>query len=710
MNAAMPIDPLLLLCALLLVAYTAFVASEFRLDTSTALRWFSLRGARIGGSLAVGTGLWATGLLGLLSMHHMVAVADAVPFALLAWLLAVAASSALLHAAARWRQGLLKAAPGLAAGATALSMMHVALDGLNGVQMVRHLDLDHVAVLAAGSLCFAMAMASALQRHGDVALSRFSAGRIALILLLGALAIGPTVQAALQGEPAPQPAAGASAFELPAVLLALLAALGSTLVLTMARLTLRMEHELRGRAQDLSASLQAANQNLRKLAYRDPLTRLANRLMFDHKLAAAVAAADKDSSRLTLLYVDLDGFKPVNDFHGHAIGDQVLCAVGERLRHAAPKGSTIARLGGDEFALLLQDSMNSGEASLIASRLLLALRAPYAVGDSEAELSASIGIAFYPDCGAAEKLLSCGDAAMYMAKRAGGATFAFHEPGMGNDTLNQAELLRDLRRAVELRQLELLYQPKIDAASGQLTGVEALVRWNHPTRGVVGPDIFIPLAERTGLILGIGAWVLDAACQQMHEWRSRGVKMRVAVNLSAQQLKQHGLVRRIEQLLQHHGIEPALLTCEVTESAAMTDAREAHRVLTRLGRLGVQVSIDDFGTGYSSLAYLRQLPADELKLDRSFIQDIDTNAEARAIVQAVIQLAHALSLTVVAEGVETAAQRDTLQSLGCDRLQGFLFARPLSAATVSNWALAEHSKPRTFRPSLFLKSLFAPLN
>jgi diguanylate cyclase len=347
---------------------------------------------------------------------------------------------------------------------------------------------------------------------------------------------------------------------------------------------------------------------------------------------------------------------------------------------------------------------------MLASRILVALRAPFSIADTEVSLSASIGIAAYPDCGALDKLLACGDAAMYVAKRSGGSSFTFFEPGMDGQARGQAELIRDLRKAIELNQFELHYQPKIDAHSGQVTAVEALLRWNHATRGVVPPDLFIPLAESMGLIGAIGDWVFERACRQIREWETQGVRMRVAVNLSAQQLLQPGLVGRIEHILQRCGVAPELLTCEVTETAAMGDARQAQRALVRLGRLGVKVSIDDFGTGHSSLAYLRQLPATELKIDRSFVADLETSKDARSIVEAVVRLAHALELRVVAEGVETKGQRNILQALGCDEFQGYLFARPLPAASMLAWIRAERDQPLSFRPSLFIKSILGALN
>lgn len=705
---ALNLDPSILACGLLLAAYTSFVAFECSRGLSPAGFWLSVHGARPGVSIAVGTGLWAVQVMSDLSYRGVGTVTAHLPLVLLSWLCAVVAASALLHAAASLRGGLAKALPTLLVGGACVALTHVVADLAQGRPLASNLKFDHAATLALASLFASGAMVLALGPTSDAAMRRMSPWRIALVLVLAAALVDPLgLMTPQPANPADDNAVGGT--ELPAVVIALMVGLGAAVVLTVTRLSVRIEQHLKGKAAKLSDSLQAANRNLQTLAYRDPLTRLSNRLMFDRKLAAAVTAADAARGRLTLMFIDLDGFKPVNDCYGHASGDRVLRAVGERLRHTAPKGATIARIGGDEFVMLLNQPLNTGEASLLASRVLVALRTPYAVADTEVALSCSIGIAFYPDCGTADKFMACGDAAMYTAKRAGGSTFAFHEPGMGGDVRIQAELMRDLRKAVELNQFELYYQPKIDAESGQVTAVEALLRWNHPIRGLVGPDMFIPLAERVGLIGSIGDWVLEQACRQMHEWMTVGVQMRVAINLSAQQLKQHGLVGRIEQLLKHYGIAPALLTCEVTESTAMTDTKNAHRALHRLGRLGVKVSIDDFGTGYSSLSYLRQLPATELKIDRSFIGDIDTNNDARAIVQAVIQLAHALDLTVVAEGVETAAQRDMLHKLGCDEFQGYLFAKPLTSATVLQWAQAERAKPRTFRPSLFLKSLFTPL-
>jgi diguanylate cyclase len=333
--------------------------------------------------------------------------------------------------------------------------------------------------------------------------------------------------------------------------------------------------------------------------------------------------------------------------------------------------------------------------------LLQSLSQPVALGDRDVSVSCSIGIVFYPDGASPAKLIAHADAAMYAAKRAGGSTYCFFEPSMDADARDQVDLLRDLRHAIEQRQLELHYQPKIDAKSGQITAAEALLRWKHPTRGMIGPAVFIPIAERFGLIGNLGNWVIEEVCRQAREWRDKGLRMRVAMNLSVHQMRQDDLVERIQGALKKHRIDPSLLTCEITESVAMEDTRTTQAAFKALGKAGIHLSIDDFGTGYSSLSYLRQLPAEELKIDRSFVLDLATSADARAIVDAVVRLAHALGLKVVAEGVENEKQREILLQLGCDELQGFIFAKPMSARALLLWAIDDRPSATEFRASLF---------
>jgi len=434
----------------------------------------------------------------------------------------------------------------------------------------------------------------------------------------------------------------------------------------------------------------------------DSLTQLPTRVYFEDRLAAAATKADANSSRLALLFIDLDGFKPVNDTYGHSIGDLVLEQVGQRLKAMSRGKDVVARVGGDEFLLLLTNVQSQEAIAHVASRLIQGLSAPYAAEGREVMISCSVGIATYPDGCSHAKLIARADAAMYASKRSGGSTHCFYSSAMDADAEAQFELLRDLRKAVGLKQFELLYQPKIDSKSGKVTAVEALLRWKHPTRGTLLPSTFIPIAERFGLIGQIGNWVIEDACRASRAWREKGVRMRVAINLSAHQMRQEDIVDRITGALHTHKIHPSLLTCEITESAAMEDTKTTQTTFRRLGELGVHMSIDDFGTGYSSLSYLRRLPAEELKIDRTFIQDLEHSADARAVVDAVIKLAHALGLKVVAEGVENQRQQQVLVKMGCDELQGFLFAKPMSARALLLWAVNDRSSEGSvFKPSLF---------
>ncbi|HSI57394.1 MAG TPA: EAL domain-containing protein [Ideonella sp.] len=459
-----------------------------------------------------------------------------------------------------------------------------------------------------------------------------------------------------------------------------------------------------GRNVVLASSLSEANRRLRELALADPLTRLPNRLLFEEKLAEALARVGNEPGSLAVLFIDLDGFKPINDSFGHVAGDAVLREVGRRLQALTRQSDTVARVGGDEFLLMAERPGGELGASNVSQRVLQAINKPYTLPNQvEVNLSCSVGIVMYPEHGPAPKLLANADAAMYAAKRAGGSTYAFFEPSMEQDARNQLELQHDLRSALERNELELYYQPKIDGRSGQITGVEALVRWHHPTRGLVMPGLFIPVAERFGLIGALGNWVIEEACRQLRQWLDEGLRMRVSVNLSVHQLRQEDLVPRIRRAVERNSIDASLLTFEITESAAMEDTAVTMRSFAHLARVGATVSIDDFGTGYSSLAYLRKLPARQLKIDRSFVMDLDQSSDALAVVDAVIKLAHALGLRVVAEGVETERQRDILLSLNCDELQGYLFAKPMSASRLTLWAMGDDGvETADFRPSLYM--------
>ena len=451
----------------------------------------------------------------------------------------------------------------------------------------------------------------------------------------------------------------------------------------------------RGRKALTKANLQleSANEELRRRAFIDPLTGLPNRMLFEDRLLHAMQRYDRDDDsrarrepcKLAVLFVDLDGFKPINDMLGHAVGDEVLKEAARRLRTTTRDSDTVARIGGDEFVLLAEDVSDVADCASLANRVIQVLAQPLEVQGHQVTLSGSVGVALYPEHGDRMKLVQNADAAMYTAKRAGGNTYALFESRMNEGLQEQLSLQHDLRHALERGELQLHYQPKIDARLGRLQGVEALLRWHHPTRGMVGPNVFIPIAERFGLINGLGNWVIEESCRQMRVWADEGLSMNVAINLSVHQLRTEELVPRIESALARYQVMPSQLLCEITESVAMEDIESTQRAFEALSRIGVYLSIDDFGTGYSSLSYLRQLPARQLKIDRSFVADIEVRPDARAIVGAVIQLAHQLGLRVVAEGVETEGQRDILLVLQCDELQGYLLARPMAVEALDDW-------------------------
>ncbi|ACC76112.1 EAL domain-containing protein [Paraburkholderia phymatum] len=456
-----------------------------------------------------------------------------------------------------------------------------------------------------------------------------------------------------------------------------------TLAVTAVALTISLLEDLRLETENaaLTRSLAEANQELGYLALHDALTKLPNRVLLEGRLEEALARARSDGGEFALMFMDLDGFKVVNDAYGHQVGDRLLVQVAERLASAVRGNDTLARVGGDEFVLLVPDEGRAG-ATIIAGRLLAAIGAPFDVDGHDLRISTSIGIAMCPADGAlVHDALMHADAAMYHAKSMGRNAHCFFDASMNENMQCQLQLTQDLRAALERNELVLHYQPQFAAPDGPITGVEALVRWAHPKRGMIGPDEFIPLAEKTGLIVPIGEWVLDEACRQVREWLDTGAcDWNVAVNLSPVQFSHPQLTALVRDTLARHRVDPRHLTIEVTESAAMRDVEASLRILQALHEMGVRISIDDFGTGYSSLMYLKRLPASELKIDRGFVRELAHDAEDAAIVSSVVALGHTLGIDIVAEGVETATQKEFLTRLGCNSLQGYLLGRPVPAA------------------------------
>jgi diguanylate cyclase (GGDEF)-like protein/PAS domain S-box-containing protein len=427
-----------------------------------------------------------------------------------------------------------------------------------------------------------------------------------------------------------------------------------------------------------------AEEMIEHLAYHDALTDLPNRTLLKDRLTVALAHGRRKGLTPAVLFLDLDEFKVVNDTVGHAEGDRLLQQVAEELTGLLRDGDTVARMGGDEFTLVLPEVACVEDAVEVAARVLQRLRRPWLLHGQEFHVTASIGIAIYPGDGEdAETLLRNADTAMYGAKKKGRDNYQLYTPEMNARIAERLALENSLRRGLELGEFVVHYQPQVNISTGQVVGVEALVRWQHPERGLILPGEFISLAEETGLIVRLGEWVLRTACAQNKAWQEAGLPpIRVAVNLSVRQFQERGLMDTVSQVLRETGLDPAFLQLEITEGAAMDDADFTITTLRNLREIGVQIAIDDFGTGHSSLAYLKRFPIDVVKIDRSFVRNLTIDATDAAIATTVIAMARSLKLQVIAEGVETEEQLAFLRAHDCDEMQGYLFAKAVPALTL----------------------------
>ena len=427
---------------------------------------------------------------------------------------------------------------------------------------------------------------------------------------------------------------------------------------------------------------QRFEQELRHQAMHDTLTGLPNRALLMDRIEQAIELARRRDHSLTLVFLDLDRFKLVNDSLGHAAGDELLCMVTRRIGRLLRSGDTFARLGGDEFVLLLPHPMPADILANLTSRLSRVVARPVLIAEREVSVTCSLGYSVYPQDGEdATTLLKSADAAMYAAKEDGGKRVRRYTPNLSSHASERLELENQLKQALQRGEFRLHYQPQIEIASARIVGLEALVRWQHPVRGLVPPMQFIPLAEESGLIEPIGEWVLRTACAQAAAWQHSGLPaLRMGINVSARQFHSPALESVVAQVLAEHGLAPGQLELEITESLSMKDPEETIRILAGFKALGIGIAIDDFGTGYSNLAYLRRFPVRRIKLDRAFIGELGSQSSSHVIVEAIVAMAHKLDLQVIAEGVETAGQRDQLLRYGCDELQGYWFSRPVDAA------------------------------
>ncbi|MDH5749623.1 MAG: EAL domain-containing protein, partial [Rhodospirillales bacterium] len=429
----------------------------------------------------------------------------------------------------------------------------------------------------------------------------------------------------------------------------------------------------------------------------DSLTDLPNRMVFFDRLEMAQKQADRNERMVGLLFLDLDYFKDVNDSEGHSMGDVLLVEVAKRLRKSIRKMDTVARLGGDEFAIIQTMISHVDDTKVLAEKILASLEEPFDLGNKKIFIGASIGITIFPiDDQSPNELLRNADIAMYAAKDKGRNTYEYYAAEMVKAIQERNMMVQDLHQAMEKRELFLHYQPKVLTGSGEIIGVEALLRWKHPKHGMISPTDFIPIAEKSGLIVPLGEWILKTACAENKSWQDAGASpISVAVNLSAVQFRQGDIVTTVAQALKETGLAPQYLELEITESAAMQDASETAVILDRLSELGVILSLDDFGTGYSSLAYLKRFPLSRIKIDRSFVQDIQDDPESAAIVNAVVHLGQSMNMKVTAEGVETKEQADYLSTTGCDEIQGYLYSKPVSADNLLNMIMGKSPRKIT---------------
>jgi diguanylate cyclase len=667
----------LLVCLSLVVA---FLASYTAMDLSGSLSALASTGRRplwlLGGAVSMGVGIWSMHFIGMLAFSLPIAVGY--DFSITAASLFLAITVSLIALATASRGTLSRRRLCIAGTIMGIGVAGMHFTGMHAMQMSPGIEYTiwkvalSVGVAIVASIA-ALWLAFTLRTSNleNVVVKRLGAAFIMAIAIAGMHYLGMS---------AANFAAGSlclSGEKLDVNWLALIVTATSFTVL-IGTLALFGFH-----TSNLSSSLKRANRQLHYLGTHDALTNLPNRQQLALRIAQAVAECARKDSTFAVLFVDLDGFKSINDSLGHGVGDDLLQVCAERLRKESRHTDMVARLGGDEFVIVVENVADPSSAAAVADGVLRRLSEEIVVNGLPLRVSASIGIAFYPRDGVnAEGLLHSADAAMYAAKQSGRNTFRVFEPQMNHTALKSLILQRDLNRALSGGQLSISFQPKFSVSSQSVTGVEALIRWRHPEFGEIPPLEFIPIAERSGLIVEIGDWVLREVCRNIALWDAQGLPaISVAVNLSPIQFNVPDLVARIDALIGAAGVDPCRLMFEITETTAMQNIEKASGTIEALQSRGYTVAVDDFGTGYSSLGYLQRLRFDQIKIDGSFMRDLDSGGQrGGALLSAVVSLARALQIEVVAEGVETESQFRTLSELACDQVQGFLMSRPLPAA------------------------------
>jgi diguanylate cyclase (GGDEF)-like protein len=631
----------------------------------------------VGGAVAMGVGIWSMHFIGMLALSLPIRLTYNLPVTALSLGIAIATSSFALNAVRRPTLDMTWLSIAAVVMGAGIAAMHYI--GMAGIRIVPGVSYDPP--LFAASLILAIS-ASFVALWLAFKLRRGSSWHMVMMRSAAAVVMG----IAISGMHYTGMAAarfGAASYCLPGPTLdnqwfGIVLGIFAIGILTIAILTLMYDAWLQQHRRERD---QAIDDHLRNANRSDALTGLPNRIGLIEAAERSIADASRRDNQLALLVLDVDRLKAVNDSLGHQAGDEMLLELSRRLRNVLRRNDTLARLAGDEFIILATELRSARDAEAIAEKVLESLQQTFTFGSVEVHPSVSIGISTFPVDGEAfDVLLRRANAAMRYTKDAARGGYRFYAAEMSSFTDDHLALEIELRRAMENGELELHYQPKVDISTNRVRSAEALVRWRHPTRGLVPPMQFIPVAEETGLIVPLGEWVLRQACSQIRRWIDAGMTpVRVAVNLSAKQFRDADLASVVKSALSDANLEPGFIELELTESAVMHNPEQSAATLARLSEMGVHISIDDFGTGYSSLSYLRRFPLDKLKIDRSFIRDLMKNPDDVSIVKAIISLAHSLRLRVVAEGVETAEQLDFLRQLGCDQYQGFYCSPAVTA-------------------------------
>lgn len=660
----------------ILASYTALdMAARVANTEGKVARWWLA-----GGACAMGLGIWSMHFIGMLAFDLGIPMGYDLAITLYSLAVSVGASAYALwlvsHKVLPWYR--------LAAGAVLMGLGVAAMHylGMSAMRMEPGIEY-HLGWLALSIMIAIVAAGAALW----IAFRLRSETRHPMLLrglasvVMGFAIIGMHYTGMAAAEFPPGSVCGAvgengvdSKWLAVLVIVTTLATLGIALIASV------FDRQMRARTGLLADSLAKANEKLLQAALHDPLTQLPNRMLLQDRIEQTIEKARRRNFPFAVMFCDLDGFKAINDAYGHQLGDRLLVEMSQRVAGLLRAQDTFARLGGDEFVIVFQIE-EPEDAAVVAERILACVAEPFHIDALELQVSTSIGIALYPDDASSEReLMAHADAAMYHTKETGRNGYTFFTESLQVTANRQLRLLQDLRRAIPRGELVLHYQPKFLAAGSDIIGAEALVRWQHPELGLLSPDTFIPMAERSGLILPLGEWVLDAACAQLRAWHDAGHdSWTMSVNLSPVQFASSNLLDTVRETLARHQLEARFLTLEVTETTAMKDVEASLLILHGLTAMGVHISIDDFGTGYSSLLYLKRMPATELKIDRAFVRELEDNSEDAAIVSSIIALGRSLQLRIVAEGVETAGQRQYLNQLGCDLLQGYHLGKPMDA-------------------------------